>query len=187
MPTRGASSDATTSIELLGRESVDWEAILPRLLWYAVARGFMHRSERTVHEQILFRLERTSRPVSYSDIVAGRTVGRTADDLRAEILAAAAALRAAGIGPGDRVAIVGLNSTRYLALDVAIGLVGAVSVPLYYTSPPADIDAILAASGARLLLVGAPAVLARLDELASDVPTVVVRPRRSTRRPRGAR
>ena len=45
--------------------------------------------------------------------------------LRAEILAAAAALRAAGIGPGDRVAIVGLNSTRYLALDVAIGLVGA--------------------------------------------------------------
>ena len=64
----------------LGRESMDWEAVLPRLLGYAVARGFLHRSERTVHEQILFRLERTSRPVSYSDIVAGRTVDRSADD-----------------------------------------------------------------------------------------------------------
>jgi long-chain acyl-CoA synthetase len=157
---------------LLGHEKVDWEAILPRLLAYAAARGFLHRSERTVHEQILFRLERASRPVSYGDVVEGHVFPRTAREVHAEILAAAGALRAFGIEPGDRVAIVGLNSTRYLALDVAIGLVGAVSVPLYYTSPPADIDAILAASGARLLLVGAPAVIARLDELKSEVPIV---------------
>ncbi len=76
---------------------------------------------------------------------------------------------AAGHAPRDRGAQVprrqgretgwrwpGTNSTRYLALDVAIGMVGAVSVPVYYTSPPADIDHILAASGARAFFVGFP-------------------------------
>jgi long-chain acyl-CoA synthetase len=171
---------------LLGHEDPDWPRILPRLLDYAATKGFLHRSERTVHEQILYRLERPSRPVAYSDLVDGRSVGRTAGEVRAEILTAASALRAMGIQRGDRVALVGRNSTRYLALDVAIGLVGAVSVPLYYTSPPADIDAILASSGTRLLLVEAPAILSRLDELTTDVPVVAFSrepPPKDTRRP----
>jgi len=57
----------------------------------------------------------------------------------------------------------------------AIGLVGAVSVPLYYTSPPAEIEAILSASGARLLLVGAPKIMERLGEITragADLPVV---------------
>jgi long-chain acyl-CoA synthetase len=68
--------------------------------------------------------------------------------------------------------VVGLNSTRYLTVDVAIGLAGAVGVPLHPTSPPAELDEILTASGARLLLVGAPAVLGRLGELRVRLPVV---------------
>jgi long-chain acyl-CoA synthetase len=98
----------------------------------------MHRSERTVHEQLLTRLASKTRPVSYFDIVQGGLIPRSASEVRDEILASAGALTALGIRPGERVAIVGLNSTRYLALDAAIGLVGAVSVPLYYT-PPAEL------------------------------------------------
>jgi long-chain acyl-CoA synthetase len=157
---------------LLGRQAPDWPAMLPRLLAYATAKGFLHRSERTVHEQILFRLEHQSRPVAYRDLIEGRFFARSTEEVRTDMLAAASALRALDIGRGDRVALVGLNGTRYLALDVAIGLVGAISVPLYYTSPPTEIDALLEASGARLLLVGAPAVLARLDELKTTVPVV---------------
>jgi long-chain acyl-CoA synthetase len=95
----------------------------------------MHRSERTVHEQILYRLGSTSRPITYHDIRGDGIVTRPAQEVRQDILAAMAALKSLGIGPGDRVAIAGTNSTRYLTLDVAIGMVGAVSVPLYYTSP----------------------------------------------------
>lgn len=157
---------------LLGCEAPDWPAILPRLLEYATARGFLHRSERTVHEQILFQMGRPSQPIVHHDLIGGRLIARSTGEIRAEMLAAASALRGFGIGRGDRVALVGLNSTRYLALDVAIGLVGAISVPLYYTSPPAEIDAILKASGARLFLVGAPTVLARLDELMTRLPVV---------------
>src|SRR5690348_5555965 len=126
------------------------------MLEYAVAKGFMHDSERTVHEQLLFRLAHTGRRVTYHDLLDGRTITRDAAEVHHEILKAAQALRSLGVRPGDRVALVGLNSTRYLTLDVAIGLVGAVSVPLYYTSPPADLDVLLATSGARLLLLGAP-------------------------------
>jgi len=157
---------------LLGPYPLNWREFLPRLLAYAVDQGFMHRSERTVHEQLLARLGNKTRPMNYFDIVQGRLLQRGASEVRREILASAGALTALGVQPGERVAIVGLNSTRYLALDAAIGLVGAVSVPLYYTSPPAEIDHILSASGARLLLVGAPKILERLGETQVDLPVV---------------
>lgn len=110
--------------------------------------------------------------MTYHDVAGGETRTRSASDVRKDVLRAGAALRTMGVRKGDRVALVGLNSTRLLTLDVAIGLLGAVSVPLYYTSPPAEISGILADSKARILLVGAPAVLARLDEVATEIPIV---------------
>ncbi len=77
-----------------------------------------------------------------------------------------------GVGPGTRVAIVGSNSTRYLVVDVAIGLVGGVSVPLYPTTPPADLDDVLRRSRAEVLFVGASSVMERLDELSTQLPVV---------------
>ena len=158
--------------ELVGPYTLDWKEYIDRLLDFALDNGFLHRSPRTVHEQILFRLESSSRPVRCFDIIDGKQVERPASDMRRHMLEASGALKAMGVRPGDRVAMVGLNSTRYLVLDVAMGLAGAVSVPLYYTSPPAEIDGIINASGARLLLVGAPKVLERLGELSSDVVVV---------------
>ncbi|MGD9675905.1 MAG: SDR family oxidoreductase [Candidatus Bipolaricaulia bacterium] len=160
------------SDRLLGTYELDWREFLPRLLEYAVACGFLHRSDRTVHEQVLSRLAGRSRRVTYHDVAGGEAHTRSAGDVRQDVLRAAASLRAMGVRKGDRVAFVGLNSTRWLTLDVAIGLLGAVSVPLYYTSPPAEIDGILKDSKARILLVGAPAVLARLDEVTTEIPIV---------------
>ena len=157
---------------LLGPSDFRWRDILPPILEYATSMSFLHRSERTVHEQILFRLGSVSRPVVYHDLVEGQTVTRDSLEVRADMLAAAAALGSLGVRPGDRVAVVGLNGSRYLTVDVAIGLAGAASVPIYYTSPPGEIAEILAASGARLLMVGAPKVLERLGEMATDIPIV---------------
>jgi long-chain acyl-CoA synthetase len=157
---------------LLGTYTLDWRAFMPKLLEYPVYHGFMHRSERTVHEQILFRLEGHGPPITFHDLVEDKVLTHTGLELRQDMLRAASALQSLGIRKGDRVALVGFNSTRYLTLDVAIGLVGAVSVPLYYTRPPADLDAIVKASGAKLLCVGTPKLLERLDEFNTNVPII---------------
>jgi long-chain acyl-CoA synthetase len=164
----------TNTDKLLGAYNPTWTDILPRLLEYAVYSSFLHRSDRTVHEQALFRLESRSYPVTYYDIVEGRIIRKTASEMRHDILAAVGALQSLGIKAGDRVALTGLNSTRYLVADLAIGLIGAVSVPLYYTAPPADINSILLSSGSKIFLVGMPSLLARVGELCPDVPIISI-------------
>ena len=157
---------------LLGTFDMKWREIVPNLLEYATYHSFFHRSDRTVHEQVLFRLASKSHPITYYDLVEDKIVEKTAVEMQKDILAAANALRQIGIASGDRVALTGLNSTRYLTTDIAIGLVGAVSVPLYYTSPPADIDEILKASQSKLFLIGIPSLLERVGELKTNIPII---------------
>lgn len=149
---------------LLGTFKSNWEEYLPNILDYAVYYGFFHRSERTVHEQVLHRLKGRSFPVRYYDITPEGTREKSASQLYTDISSAYHALGELGVKAGDRVALAGLNSTRYLTLDVAIGLLGAVSVPLYYTSPPKEIKNILKVSGAKLLFIGTPHLMKRLSE-----------------------
>ncbi|MEN6574109.1 AMP-binding protein [Methanobacterium aggregans] len=150
--------------KLSGPYKIHWKSFLPKILDYAVYMGFFHRSDRTVHEQILFRLNSQSRPVDYYDVVGSRFKKRSSTEVQSDMLAAVRSLRSMGVGPGDRVAMVGFNSTRYLTLDVALGLVGAVNVPLYYTSPIDEIKEILKDCGASVLFVGTPQILDKLGE-----------------------
>jgi long-chain acyl-CoA synthetase len=157
---------------LLGRYKLNWRDIMPAIIDYAVYYTFFHKTERTVHEQILFRMGSRSLPVRIHDVYDGKVHTRDTKEVRAEIFAVAAALRSMGVGPGDQVAMVGLNSSRYVTLDVGIGLVGAASVPLYYTSPAPEVDLLVKASGSKVLLVGIPKLLQTLDKLESECPVV---------------
>ncbi len=150
---------------LLGRIEVEWTRFLPHMLDYAVYAGFLHRTGRTVHEQVLFRLGHGKRPIVCHDIVDGKVVHVDSGALRRDVLRAASALSAMGVRKGDRVAVVGWNGSRYLTIDTAIGLVGGVSVPLYYTSPPADIAELVQSSEAKVLFIGTNELLSRADEI----------------------
>jgi long-chain acyl-CoA synthetase len=66
----------------------------------------------------------------------------------------AAHLKAQGIQPGDRVALISKNTAHWMMTDFAIWMAGGVSVPLYPTLAPGTIRQILEHSGARLLFVG---------------------------------
>jgi long-chain acyl-CoA synthetase len=159
---------------LLGPYDFRWQEIMPKLLDYAVYNSFFHRSDRTVYEQVLFRLESKSHPITYFDLIEGKAVKKTTQEMRQEVLALTSALKAYGIAAGDRVALTGLNSSRYLVVDIALGLTGAVSVPLYYTTPPHDINDVLKASGAKLFFIGMPRLLSRANELTPNVPLVSI-------------
>ena len=69
----------------LGSYDFKWKEIMPKLLNYAIYNSFFHRSDRTVHEQVLFRLESKSHPINYFDIIEGKIVKKTAQEMREDI------------------------------------------------------------------------------------------------------
>jgi long-chain acyl-CoA synthetase len=77
----------------------------------------------------------------------------TAARLRGDVITWAATMHAAGIGHGDRVALLGRTSYEWTVVDLAVWCLGAVSVPLYDSSSPSQVADILQDSGAQTLLV----------------------------------
>ena len=65
-------------------------------------------------------------------------------------------LRALGIGPGDRVALIAENRPEWLISDVAVMAVGAITVPAYTTNAPDDHLHVLTNSGAKAAIVSGP-------------------------------
>ncbi|MDI6643769.1 MAG: AMP-binding protein [Methanobacteriaceae archaeon] len=158
--------------EILGPYLLDWKEFLPNLLEFAVHYGFFHRSSRTVHEQIIFRLESSSRPVKYYDIINGESIKISSLLVKENIIKAIKSLKYLGIKKGDRVALVGHNSTRYLILDVAIGMCGAVSVPIYYTSPMDEIKHVIRDSDSKILFIGSNEIWDNINSDEMDVKMV---------------
>jgi long-chain acyl-CoA synthetase len=95
----------------------------------------------------------------FEDWSARRLVG--------EVERLACGLVAAGIRPGDRVALLSGTRVEFTLLDYAIWAAGAVAVPLYETSSAEQIAWILSDSGARLLFC-ADEVLAAVAATVAD-------------------
>ncbi|AUH68552.1 MULTISPECIES: AMP-binding protein [Gordonia] len=81
---------------------------------------------------------------------------RTYRELAAEATRLAQALRASGIGEGDRVAYLATNSLEMLAAHFAVPLAGGVLVAVNTRLAPAEVRYICNHSGARLLVGDAP-------------------------------
>lgn len=90
----------------------------------------------------------------------------------ARVAATTEALAALGVGPGDRVAILGNVHPRWLDVDLATLALGAITVGVYPTLLPDGVAHILRHSGARVLLAESEAELARVREAVAAVPTL---------------
>jgi long-chain acyl-CoA synthetase len=88
------------------------------------------------------------------------TFGEHADALRA----VAAWLIDAGIAPGDRCAIYGDSSVAWGAAALGVQAAGAVMVPVYPASTPAQLAHVVGHSGARVVFVAGAGCKARLAE-----------------------
>lgn len=91
--------------------------------------------------------------VSFEKFDTGEWHAITAKSFAAAVTATAKGLIASGIQAGDRVAIMAGTRFEWVLLDCAIWGAGAVTVPIYPSSAPAQIEWIVADSGARILCV----------------------------------
>jgi long-chain acyl-CoA synthetase len=63
-------------------------------------------------------------------------------------------LKKLGVGPGDKVAIISKNCDCWIMADLAIAMVGGVSVPLYPTLSASEMKYVLEHSESKVLFVG---------------------------------
>ena len=96
----------------------------------------------------------------------------TAAQFRGEVAALAKGLIAAGIGAGDRVALLSRTRYEWTLADYAILAAGAVTVPIYETSSAEQVEWILSDSGARALIAETPAHTEAIAEVLGRLPSV---------------
>ncbi|MEU3398250.1 AMP-dependent synthetase/ligase [Streptomyces filamentosus] len=94
----------------------------------------------------------------------------TAKEFLAEVRGVAKGLIAAGVGVGDRVALLSRTRYEWVLLDFAIWSAGAVTVPVYETSSPEQIRWILGDSGASLAVVESAAHRASVESVRDGLP-----------------
>ncbi|GGP41300.1 MULTISPECIES: AMP-dependent synthetase/ligase [Streptomyces] len=104
--------------------------------------------------------------------VAGRWTDVSATQFLAEVRGVAKGLVAAGVEPGDRVALLSRTRYEWVLLDFAIWSAGAVTVPVYETSSPEQIQWILGDSGATLCVVESEAHEASVTSVQSALPAL---------------
>jgi long-chain acyl-CoA synthetase len=86
-------------------------------------------------------------------------------ELAGRVRAIAGGLVRAGVGPGDRVAVLAETRPEWSEAGLAVLAAGAVVVPIYPTSSPEECRWVVANSGARLLICAEASQAARAGEI----------------------
>jgi long-chain acyl-CoA synthetase len=94
----------------------------------------------------------------------------TRRDVEEQAARLAAALEEAGVGAGDRVALLSENRPEWAITDYGVTGMGAVDVPVYPTLPANQIAYILRDCGARAVMVSTRAQLAKIQQIRGELP-----------------
>ena len=103
---------------------------------------------------------------------AGRWDDVTAAQFRDEVAPLAKGLVAAGIEPGDRVALMSRTRYEWTLIDYAIWAAGGVTVPIYETSSAEQVEWILGDSGARAAFAETAGHAETVSEVRGRVPAL---------------
>ncbi len=116
------------------------------------------------------------RPEAVATSHAGTT--RTWAELARRVRQVAAALRADGIGPGDRVAVLDLNHPSCLEITLACAQIGAANAVVNFRLAPPEIVYVINDARARILFVGPEfaGAAAAVREKLGDVERVIAVP-----------
>jgi long-chain acyl-CoA synthetase len=96
----------------------------------------------------------------------------TTAEFHRQVVALAKGLIAAGIKPGEKIGFMCKTRYEWTLVDFATWFAGAVLVPVYETSAPAQIQFNLADSGATAVILENADYYAKFDEVRSELPKV---------------
>jgi len=96
----------------------------------------------------------------------------TAVEFHRQVVALAKGFVAAGIQPGDKIAIMAKTSYEWTLVDFAVWFAGAALVPVYDTNAPAQIQWVVSDSGATAAIFGTIELYSRFDEVRAELPAV---------------
>ncbi|WP_439378274.1 AMP-dependent synthetase/ligase [Amycolatopsis lexingtonensis] len=120
---------------------------------YSAPAGKPVADDENMSDVVWANAERFSDVVSFRRQVEGSWLDVTAKEFAAQVLAVAKGMAKAGIGRGDRVAIMSKTRYEWTLIDFAIWAAGAVTVPIYDTSSPEQVYWILSDSAAKAVFV----------------------------------
>lgn len=109
------------------------------------------------------------RPDDPAIVYAGTT--RTWSEFAERVRRAAAALRAAGLAPGDRIAVLDLNHPSCIELTLACARIGTSNAVVNFRLAPPEIVYVINDATARILFVG-PEFAGAAEQLRSAIPGV---------------
>jgi long-subunit acyl-CoA synthetase (AMP-forming) len=105
-------------------------------------------------ETIFSQLQRSADRVVLREVRGEKIVSVTGRELLKRVQRARSFLRASGIQPGDRCALLGANSTSWIVCDLALMAENIIVVPLYSRQAASDLVGMLKDCNPRLLLTG---------------------------------
>ncbi len=91
-----------------------------------------------------------------------------------KVEAVATALIAKGLKSGDKIAILSENRPEWALIDIAAQSLGAVTVPIYTSLTPTEIQYILADSGASMIAVSGKALFEKVVSIHRSLPLLVL-------------
>jgi len=108
--------------------------------------------------------------VAFSKPSSGTWVDVTNAQFLADVRDLAKGLMAAGVGLGERVAIMSRTRYEWTLTDFAVWTAGAVSVPIYETSSAEQVAWIIGDAGCAAIVLETPAHAKTLAEVRRDLP-----------------
>ncbi|MGV9296499.1 AMP-dependent synthetase/ligase [Amycolatopsis sp. NPDC003676] len=139
---------------------------------YSAPAGKPVTDDENLADVVWANAERFSDVVSFRRQVEGTWLDVTAKDFADQVAAVAKGLIAAGVGHGDRVALMSKTRYEWTLVDFAIWAAGAVTVPIYETSSPEQVYWILSDSAAKAVVVETGAHRKAIDEISGRLSTL---------------
>lgn len=149
-----------------------WQDWFPAMLTFACRHNFMQLTSRSIFEQAMVRRSSKHYPITYYNIGNKGIEKVTGEEINIRVQNIVQMLHHLDVKAGDCIAVTGINCTEQVAIDCAIGLTGAVSVPIYYTTPAQEAVDLIARSGSSLFFVGDKRMMEQLANVTLEIPII---------------